>query len=167
LLTIIALRIDLGAVWQVSDADRRLISIASRQLAYTAAKLVTAHDAGTADALAQQQTADVLHRSLELASSVDALVARKPITDDDSSLPPPPLDLDSGTKRELSYEPDLFPLFDHVAFQSSTAGLEGPAQGFPEYRPCNFLEVQDVADSFETAVAAMRHVDRYDGVFAL
>lgn len=34
-----AIRDDLSAVWQVSDADRRLVGIACRQLAYAAAKV--------------------------------------------------------------------------------------------------------------------------------
>jgi hypothetical protein len=121
----------------------------------------------------------VLSDALALSNATDALLQRKPCADDDSSLPPPPLDLDSGAKRELGYEPDLFPLFDHIAVQvcvltcvcarsrvcdrvaqASTAGLEGSAQGFPDYRPVNFLDVVDVVKSWDDAVQAMRHVDR-------
>jgi hypothetical protein len=182
-----AIEADLGAVLSVSDADRRLVTLASRQLAYTAAKLCTHYEAkqtaaaaaaaaaavnkensapqhggATADEplLSEASLAEVLRSSLKLASDVDSLLARKPCDDDDSSLPPPPLDLDSGAMRELQYEPELFPLFDHVAVQASTAGLEGPAKGFPEHRPINLLKVTDAVRTFEEAVAGMRHVDR-------
>lgn len=73
-------------------------------------QLVTRHDAASkqgsaADGAIEASIGDVLSSSLALASEVDGLLARKPCADDDSSLPPPPLDLDSGAKRELQSVP--------------------------------------------------------------
>ncbi len=81
-----------------------------------------------------------------------------PCSDERSSAPPPPLDLDDGSRAD--YQWGLHPFFERLIRSEDVDGLAGCPVKLPKYVPVDMLQLPGKVTNFEEALAAIRYCDK-------